>query len=214
MTMDDLRARREQGGFSLIELMIVVAIMMVISAMAMPTIMNSIDDIRMRGAMRDVIGLMQTARQRAIKDNAYYQLAMANQVAYVDLNNDGAFESGGVGANPQPEPAVEIPRSVVLGNAGAPAWAPSTTLGPNFNPTLNVPPAFNNRGLPCIVGGGNCVTRTGGMVPGLPGANVAFQFYFSQTRVFGPQGWAAITVTPAGRMKAWYYEPRTGRWNE
>jgi len=193
------RSRRERG-FTLIELLIVVAIMLVISAMAMPRIMNAMDDIRLRSATRDVISLMQQARQAAIKQNAFYQMGNQGQIIYVDLDGNGGYNNS--------EPSIQLPYTLTLTQAGAPAWnpQPATALGPNFVPLNNTPPAFNARGLPCQLGGGNCVTRVGGN-------NVAFLFYFTQTRTFGGAGWAAVTVNPAGRMRAWFYEPRTGFWS-
>jgi prepilin-type N-terminal cleavage/methylation domain-containing protein len=192
--------RPREGGFTLIELLVVVAIMLVISAVAMPRIMNSMDDIRLRSASRDVIGLMQQARQAAIKQNAFYQMGLQAQTVYIDLDGDGTYNNN--------EPSVQLPYTMTITQAGAPAWNPQplTALGPNFVPLPNTPPAFNARGLPCQLGGGNCVTKVGAN-------NVAFLFYFSQTRTFGGVGWAAVTVNPAGRMRVWFYEPRPGIWS-
>src|SRR3954463_5773903 len=107
------KMRRRERGFTLIELMIVIAIMLVISGMAMPRVMNAIDDIRLRGASRDVIGLMQQARQAAIKQNAFYQMGNQGPVIFIDMNGDGAFGTYiDNSLNPpaaRPEPSVQIP---------------------------------------------------------------------------------------------------------
>ena len=218
MKIDSLRPRRWQAGFSLIELLIVIAIILVVSAMAMPSIMVSINQIQLRSSMRDVIGLMQQARQSAVKNNAFYRLGVSGNTVYIDFNNDGIFQSGGAncpGANcTPPEFAVQLPNNVTLQPNGAPAF-PNALAGANFNPQpVNVPPAFNARGLPCVIVAGACNSRSGAAVPGASGANVAFLYFYTQQRTFGPQGWAAITVTPAGRMKSWMYEPRTATWSD
>jgi prepilin-type N-terminal cleavage/methylation domain-containing protein len=215
-----MRSRDRVGGFTLIEVLVVVAIILVVSAIAIPGIMQAMDGVKIRSSMRDVVGLMQQARQTAVKFNTYYSLGQANggQTIYVDMVKDGVYQSAAQncpGPNCVPtEPAVQLPLNVTWTTAGAPAFN-NAVLGPNFNPQpANVPPSFNARGLPCIIVGAACNSRSGAAVAGASGANVGFLFYFRQQRAFGGVGWAAVSVSPAGRMKVWFYEPATGAWND
>jgi prepilin-type N-terminal cleavage/methylation domain-containing protein len=208
-------------GFSLIELLVVVAIMLVVAAMAIPNVMRGLDDIRLRSGMRDVIGILQQARQQAIKDNTYYTMGLGganNNLIYIDLNKDLQYNAQAQncpGANcTPPEPVIQLPTNITLTNAGAPAFN-NAAVGVNFNPIMaGGPPSFNARGLPCIVAGGACSSHTGGVIQGQSGANVGFLFFFSQQRTFGGLGWAAIAITPAGRMESWYYSNQTNTWSQ
>ncbi len=38
------------------------------------------------------------------------------------------------------------------------------------------------------------------------GNTVGFVYYIQQTRAFGAVGWAAVSVTPAGRIRVWTYD--------
>ena len=210
-------ANKRTQGFSLIEVLVVVAIMLVVAAMALPNVMKGLDDIKLRSSMRDVIGLLQQARQTAVKNNTYYTMGQAgvnNNLIYVDINKNNAYDAYANGNNPQypPEPTVMLPNSITLTNAGAPAFN-NVLVGANFNPVVNAgPPSFNARGLPCVMVGAACSSHTGGVIQGQSGANVGFLFFFKQQGSFGAVNWAAIAITPAGRMESWYYEPRTGAW--
>ena len=209
---------RQSGGFSLVELLIVVAIMLVVAAMAMPRVVTAMEEVRMRSSMRDVVGLMQQARQFAVRDNDYYQLLVTpdNRTVYVDMV---ARNAAGVIVTPRnatfdaSEPAVQLPQSLVWSNGGgAPVF--NANVGANFNAPLNVMPAFNNRGIPCAPLGATCPTRQGGPAGlGQSGATVTYLVYFNQTRTFGPARWGAISVTSGGRMKTWVCEPN-GTWHE
>lgn len=212
---------RRARGFSLIELLVVVSIILIVAAIAMPSILTAMDDVRLHSSMRDVIGLMQQSRETGVKNNKFYTILTTgngNRTVYVDLSGDGAWQPNSQncpGANcVLPEPAIQLPGNVTWTAAGAPNFQ-LNLAGNNFAPQApTVMPSFNARGLPCIVAGNTCNSHSGAMVQGTSGANIAFLYYFSQQRTFGPQGWAAVTVSSAGRMKAWFYQASTNSWSQ
>jgi type IV fimbrial biogenesis protein FimT len=62
-----MRQRRDVRGFSLIEMVLVVAIIAVVSAIAVPQILSSSRQIKLSGAARQVERELQTARMKAVK---------------------------------------------------------------------------------------------------------------------------------------------------
>ena len=201
----------KHSGFSLIELLVVIAIIMVVAAIATPSIMNTMDGIRLRSAASEVAGIMQECRQRAVRNNRYYTVKPAvvtgARAAYVDLNYNDALDGGA----PAPEPMIQFPQSISVVNGGAPNTA--NLIGQccaTFVPQgAGILPSFNSRGLPCV-GPANpppanslCNIRDAG------GNTVGFVYYVNQTRAFGAVGWAAVSVTPAGRIRVWTYSGST-----
>lgn len=176
---------RSTSGFSLLELMIVVGILMVIAAMAMPKIMTSIADVRLRSAVNSASGLMQQARMLAIKDDQLRKVKYTNVASggfvYVDINDDGTIQAT--------EPQVQMGSTILGYNAptGLPALVQSN-LG--YSPVVTSVLMFNARGLPC-----SAVNTCGsGMV-----------IYFTDSRTVGSPGWGAVSVSPAGRVKTWLW---------
>ena len=101
-----------QRGFTLLELCVVVAIGLVLTAAAIPNITQNIQVIRLRNSAENVQGLMQRARQQAVRDNRFYSV-IPNAVignatlACLDLNLNGACNAAGGG-----EPAVQLSQNV------------------------------------------------------------------------------------------------------
>lgn len=180
-----MQRKHSAAGFSLIELMIVVGILMVVAAMATPKIMTVVADARMRGAVNSASGLMQQARMAAIKDNQLRKVKYSNIASggfmYVDVNDDGTIQST--------EPQVQMGNTILAYSTptGIPALA-STDL--SYTPVVVSTVMFNSRGLPCSA----TTTCGSGMV-----------IYFTDTRNVGSPGWGAVSVSPAGRVKTWMW---------
>ena len=214
-----------QHGFSLMELLIVLAIAMVISAAAYPSFTRTMQVMRLRSSAEAAGGLLQRARMLAVRDNRFYSLISASlsggsvQQLCIDLNWNQSCDAG--------EPIVELASNVSPITTGLPDTT-MITCGPAANAVacpsgysggLNfaaqaqtVFPSYNARGLPCV---GNPVTPP----PIWPsqrcfqtdpsGNPVGFVRVFRYT-TGNNNSYAALSVTPAGLVTVWLYNPSSG----
>ena len=225
-----------QSGFSVLELLLVVLILLVIAGMTAPRMLGIIDDQKVRASAQAFAGLLQTARSRATQDNQTYQVLTTTTngtpIAYVDLHKsddaDGnqTYEPSGSAANGNnPEPAVLLASPITIGDSGVPAGFDTDTLlgmtpfsdstSPMVKIDGNAMPglAFNERGLPCQRVQANQVCKNapvmnvGGVNQAVP---IAYVTYLRYARRDGGTSFVAITVTPAGRIKTWVYQG--GKW--
>jgi len=183
------------GGFSLLELTIVLAVGLCVMAIAVPYFLQASYDIRLKAAAADLSGLIQEARILAARRNAIDTVAYRNVTgadeAYVDLNNNGQWDAG-----PPPEPIITF-RTTISPAAGAPSGTNEQptpyvlvgdTAGVVYNNATTL--GYSPRGLPCAYAAGVCNTPAGGY----------FVYYLKDTRPTST-GWAAVIVTRSGRSK-------------
>lgn len=189
--------RKEQSrGFSLVELMVVLAVTMIVAGMAIPKIMNSIYDIRLRSAATNVTGLLQDARFRAIRSNTFYAVKSTvvgnSTVFYVDVNGDGSWQNT--------EPAVQMGGNVYRSTSNPDSAGTSKPWGfPAPDPSKDA--YFGPRGLPCVVSGSVCVqSKSGGA-----GVSVmaAYLVVLTDNRPVGSPSYLSISISPGGRVKVW-----------
>src|SRR5437762_13790082 len=152
-------ARNCNRGFSLIELLIVVAIGMIAAAMALPLVSNAVNQIHLSSSATDYANLLQRARMRAVQDDTYYQIQTqtlsGDPIAYVDINKNGSYDTG--------EPMMVFASGVTYkAQSAGPALSNLKSLflpsGPvaqgSLQPTAI--PIFGPRGLPCVSSGSAC----------------------------------------------------------
>jgi len=211
--------RAAKAGFSLVELLVVVTLLLVMSALAVPSMMQAIHVFRLRGAGSDLSSLLQVSRMRAVQDDRYYSsyLITTNglQQVFVDIypqNVNGASGTGGTTLTAK-DPSIAISGEISRQpQAAAPNIAnlaqqllPTNpnNLQPSDASAAATPFTFGPEGLPCkptVSGGGTVCNSAGG--------SVAY-WIFLQNNV--TQAWMAVTVTPAGRIQQWYYN-NNGTW--
>src|SRR5207237_1597756 len=152
-------ARNCNRGFSLIELLIVVAIGMIAAAMALPLVSNAVNQIHLSSSATDYANLLQRARMRAVQDDTYYQIRTqtlsGDPIAYVDINKNASYDTG--------EPMLVFASGVTYkAQSAGPALANLTAQflpsGPVAQGSLQSSPIpiFGPRGLPCVVSGSAC----------------------------------------------------------
>jgi len=69
MRHGSMNESRSERGFSLVELLIVVAIIVIMAAVALPNVVGFMRNYRLNGALREVSNEMQAARTKAIMSN-------------------------------------------------------------------------------------------------------------------------------------------------
>ncbi len=181
-------------GFSVLELMVVVAMILTASTVAIPTMINVLSNSTLRKGMENVSSAFQNGRGLAVKQNMIarmrFQLNGSNWVVYVD---NGANPAGLTTSSPQ----LWLPRK--FSKVAAPAGTNPTPLdaaacGSALSPNTTDDTYFNQLGVPCQYSSGSC------------GSTQAFAHYFTYQAAFGSRtSWAAMCVSPAGRLKAWYW---------
>ena len=212
--MDTRRTR--QKGFSLLELLICLVVMMVVTVAAFPTINKTLQIFKLQSSAQDVATLLQRARILAVRNNTTYSILFTAPVngfqeACIDTNWNGVCDPT--------EPNVALARNVSLvtdGSGVSPAQitcgalttnCPAGFTGLNYQQQgANVPASYNDRGLPCIGTPANAEplpnnTACKELVNNTP---TGFLYKFQYQGANGTT-YAAVTVTPSALVGVWLY---------
>jgi prepilin-type N-terminal cleavage/methylation domain-containing protein len=191
---------RRQSGFSMIEIALVITIVLIVAAFAIPQVLNAINKMKLRGAASDLSALVQQARIMAERQNT----TLAVYAGTVETNVTGAFVNcsispfsscpiGGNGSTwASTDPDVPYPSGISNGVA---ANVPTA-----LNPGFTAEPAgtilyFSPRGLPVMTSGATYVASNGVI------------FYLTDSK----GDWVAVSVSGAGRSRVWVLSGTT--WN-
>ena len=186
------RGKRSERGLSLTELVVVVAVVLVIAAIAIPNGVTAWYNAQLRASAAELSDYMQQARIQAARKNATYKLQYQTLSGLQQVSLQDA--SGNVIGTP-----INLPRQFSMAS-GAPTGSGSqptaytlatdTTSGTPCDNTCTL--AFSSRGLPCKYD-----SSTTPATCSTPAATY-FVYYIINGR---PNGWAAVLVTKAGRTK-------------
>src|SRR5712691_1133818 len=200
LTMLDSKTQKRTQGFSLLELMLVVAVIMILAAVSVPGLMKTVSDISLRYTASDLASLLQTTRMQAVKRNTFYSvqpgtLASGQQIYYMERPAT-AYAAG--------DPIMPVGPDITV-TQGAGSGAPNetaflTSLAFTVNASAAAP-SFNARGLPCIATVAACPTNT----------TNGFVVFMSKNVLLGNSPWAAVVVNPSGRVQIWTSDSN-GNW--
>jgi len=89
---------KRDHGFTLLEMLIVLAVMMILAAITVPRFLNIIGDINLRYVATNYSGLLQSARIQSVRKNDYYgiqqtTLATGGNAYFVHLHS-GSYTVG------------------------------------------------------------------------------------------------------------------------
>jgi prepilin-type N-terminal cleavage/methylation domain-containing protein len=189
-------------GFSIVELLVVVAIMLVVTAFAIPTMTTTMDGVRLRGTLGSASNIVGRCRIVAIKKDLTQRLHFSTVgsavVAFVTDANDPAVAP--VPGDNQLSAQYWLPLEFAIPGAPTGPGAPPQLTGlvmwgtalPNIN--VNVDPYFNARGLPCLPD----------PVTGVCNPTNGFVYYYRYQNG-GRTRWAATSISPAGRIQSWIW---------
>jgi prepilin-type N-terminal cleavage/methylation domain-containing protein len=190
-----------QSGFTLAEMIVVVAIILAVGGMAIPNLTRAIDASRIKGSARALAAAYQDARIRATQKDTSYQVLISPpgispaQIC-IDLDGDGTCSAG--------DPVTTFPAQVRVSNLGVPVPLDSTQLHFPAITTeqLGASLTWNAVGLPC--------QRTS---PITPCTAVGWIQHLQLLSANGDVMYAAVTVSPTGRVKTWTFIPSgNGNW--
>jgi Tfp pilus assembly protein FimT len=197
------RAPSRCGGVSLLELCIVVAVMLVVAAAALPAMTTAVQQYRLRTAAKDVSAMLQRSRMNCVRHNRHYtvqerqftQDGLTYNQLFLDQNGNSTFDRG--------EPVIQLPRGVRFNSASAPALSAATL---SFTPQpSSTALSFNGMGLPCVMRNGICTNWDSN-------GNAVGVVYFLQDSRHAGSAWAAVAVTPAGRARTWLWQAGSSQW--
>ncbi|HEY2236231.1 MAG TPA: prepilin-type N-terminal cleavage/methylation domain-containing protein [Candidatus Angelobacter sp.] len=186
-----------ESGFTLTEMIVVVAIILAVAGMAIPNLTRAIDASRIKGSAQALAAAYQDARIRATQNDTSYQVLISPpgispaQIC-IDLDRDGTCSAG--------DPVTTFPGQVRVSNLGVPvplgpAQLNYQTIDTEHSSAPGNGLTWNAVGLPCQQSSAGTCIATGWVQ------------YLQFFRGNGDVMYAAVTVSPTGRVKTWTFIP-------
>jgi Tfp pilus assembly protein FimT len=207
MRSDPQKRRKRRDGFSTIELMVVIFVILVAGAIAIPNAIRSWYNMELRATASEVSDFMQRARIMAAKNNAYYTLCYqtTNGVQKVYLTQVVLTSTTTCTYTQGTSIEIDLARHITASTAAPSGSNPSaftlstdTTSGTPYDNATTL--AFSPRGLPCKF-------DTSAQACSTP-SSTYFVYYFQAD---SSRGYAAVLVTKAGRTRAYTWNGSS--WN-
>lgn len=221
-----MRREKRSSGFSMIELVVVIAVGLIVVAIGIPSLMTSYRTYQMNSALRDVNNVIFRARFEAIRSNRNVSLiasppantnfagAGGYQWIGLDLDGDGVLGVTTINWPNVPrgttEPRILLPMNITLvPQNGAGLFTGSiNTMGLSYGPNNTGVPdqfiiRFNSHGsTQAITNGRPGVSSQGNVVPN---GVLFFQNSFGD--------WGAVTVSVMGAVRTWTTNSRVRAWH-
>ncbi len=182
-----------QAGFSLIEVVIVLAVALALAATALPAFLNSINSYRLSNTAEGLASLIDLNRFVAVQSNNPVSLRQktqsGNTFLYIDKNNNSQMDAA--------EQRLLIPSDMLIMQPGSGVPGPSAIGFPYPTATMFASATstvtFNARGTMNSCAGAASVCM---IILGAPAS---------------PQlGYRAITINPMGEIKTWTWSAKVG----
>lgn len=172
---------KPQSGFTLIELMVTLLVLVILAVLAAPSFTAMIEKSRLRGAADDVVNLLSIARAEAVKRQRNVNVALG-----------GSTSDWCVGANRAPDPAVGQPTP---GATSCDCKTPSSCVLENQQSVVT-PPANSGITSDTVTPNITFNAQTGALIPVTTPPGVVT--LTSSSSKFALQ----ITVSPLGQVAA------------
>lgn len=202
--------RGKQRGFSLVELIIVVAIILVLAAISAPILFRAIRAYRAESNMRRVSGMLRQARAEAARRNTRVQTLYlppaGGRGALFGLNFPDANGNFNTTLDPG-EPSFELPAFYLAVNCTNPCGPVNLLPGTDYNPVVyHSRITFSPRGT---------VVQQDPVTLTWQTSNNISVFYLYEFRTGGAlwtefNHYFPIAVTPAGHVRPFAYQ--AGQW--
>lgn len=132
---------KKNSGFTLMELMVTIAIVGITAAIAIPSVISYLPKHRMSGGTRDIYSAMQYARMRAVKEKTRvvinFNAGTDSYTVFIDDGRGGGTADNNIADGTETVKTGQMPVDVDLFNAAFGAGSRSS---------------FNSRGLPVQIG--------------------------------------------------------------
>lgn len=205
-----------QGGFSLLEVMIVVMVILILAAIAAPSLMRSIALYQLESSARQVSNLLLRTRSEAMQRNTRVC------TAFINMGGERRYFMDLVSGDPEPcddapagfdptDPFMTTPITIAWFRNDTSLLPPLTGLPPGYAAGSIAAPAnyritFSPRGTVVLPGGVNVL-----------GQAIWVEAAQSQAicleRRYGNDVYRIlITVTPAGKVKLFRWLPNASSW--
>jgi type IV fimbrial biogenesis protein FimT len=186
-------ASRKTQGVTLLELVVSVAIIMVISGMAVPAITRTLKAYQLNDAANQVAGILKFTRFEAIRKNTPIKCVNSQAGAFAPVNIWSDNDGDGVEASTEKQillgPNATLISSGSVPNTGALATAANLPVLTPISPASDAV-KFDRRGA----------------VLSVPSA--VYVFYVGNLSNSG--GFRAVIVLPSGSVQVWTYAGGTG----